>query len=208
MNQAERISYVLIAVLFTLIGLLHLPTLLLTILFGYFALRLFSFRGSKTIGLLLYVVAIIAIGYGLFYFGQRTYDALPEIAEKTIPAVTQYAERHNVELPFTDYDSLRREAVNEVREGVKEGETIARPLAQANVFPPMVTQMIAIGEETGALDVMLSKVSEFYDMEVNTAVDGLTSTIEPALIMFLGVAVGTIVIALYLPIFRVITMIQ
>ncbi|MBU4489096.1 MAG: type II secretion system F family protein, partial [Actinobacteria bacterium] len=87
-------------------------------------------------------------------------------------------------------------------------ETIARPLAQAAVFPPMVTQMIAIGEETGALDVMLAKVSEFYDSEVNAAVDGLTSTIEPLLILFLGGAVGMIVIALYLPIFRVITMIK
>ncbi|MBU4240188.1 MAG: type II secretion system F family protein [Actinobacteria bacterium] len=99
-------------------------------------------------------------------------------------------------------------ALEEVKEGVKEGETIARPLAQAAVFPPMVTQMIAIGEETGALDVMLAKVSEFYDSEVNAAVDGLTSTIEPLLILFLGGAVGMIVIALYLPIFRVITMIK
>jgi len=99
-------------------------------------------------------------------------------------------------------------ALDKVKDGVKEGETIAAPLAQAKVFPPMVTQMIAIGEETGALDVMLAKVSEFYDSEVNAAVDGLTSTIEPLLIMFLGLAVGTIVIALYLPIFRVITMLK
>lgn len=99
-------------------------------------------------------------------------------------------------------------ALEKVKAGVKEGETIASPLAEAKVFPPMVTQMIAIGEETGALDVMLAKVSEFYDSEVNAAVDGLTSTIEPLLIMFLGIAVGTIVIALYLPIFRVITMMK
>jgi type IV pilus assembly protein PilC len=68
--------------------------------------------------------------------------------------------------------------------------------------------MIAIGEETGALDVMLGKVSEFYDTEVNAGVDSLTSTLEPLLMMFLGVTVGLIVIALYLPIFRVITMIK
>jgi type IV pilus assembly protein PilC len=72
----------------------------------------------------------------------------------------------------------------------------------------MVTQMIAIGEETGALDVMLAKVSEFYDAEVNAGVDSLTATLEPLLMMFLGVSVGLIVIALYLPIFRVITMIK
>lgn len=99
-------------------------------------------------------------------------------------------------------------ALDDVRAGVKEGETIAQPLSQAAVFPPMVTQMIAVGEETGALDVMLGKVSEFYDTEVNAGVDSLTSTLEPLLMMFLGVTVGLIVIALYLPIFRVITLIK
>jgi type IV pilus assembly protein PilC len=72
----------------------------------------------------------------------------------------------------------------------------------------MVTQMIAIGEETGALDVMLSKVSDFYDSEVNAAVDGLTSLLEPILMAFLGGSVGLIVVALYLPIFRVISLIK
>ena len=99
-------------------------------------------------------------------------------------------------------------ALDKVRAGVKEGETIARPLSQAAVFPPMVTQMIAIGEETGALDVMLNKVSDFYDSEVNAAVESLTSIIEPILIVFLGGTVGAIVIALYLPVFRVITLIK
>jgi type IV pilus assembly protein PilC len=99
-------------------------------------------------------------------------------------------------------------ALDQVRAGVKEGETIAKPLGEAAVFPPMITQMIAIGEETGALDVMLNKVSDFYDSEVNAAVDSLTSLIEPLLMAFLGVGVGLIVVALYLPIFRVITMIK
>jgi type IV pilus assembly protein PilC len=99
-------------------------------------------------------------------------------------------------------------ALEGVRAGVKEGETIAQPLGEANVFPPMVVQMMAIGEETGALDVMLGKVSEFYDSEVNAGVDSLTSTLEPMLMMFMGASVGIIVISLYLPIFRVITMIK
>jgi len=99
-------------------------------------------------------------------------------------------------------------ALEEVRAGVKEGETIARPLTQAEIFPPMVTQMIAIGEETGALDVMLAKVSDFYDSEVNAAMDSFASIIEPVLLVVLGVAVGSIVIALYLPIFKVITLIK
>jgi type IV pilus assembly protein PilC len=99
-------------------------------------------------------------------------------------------------------------ALDEVRAGVKEGETIARPLTQAEIFPPMVTQMIAIGEETGALDVMLAKVSDFYDSEVNAAMDSFASIIEPVLLVVLGGAVGSIVIALYLPIFKVITLIK
>ncbi len=99
-------------------------------------------------------------------------------------------------------------ALEDVRLSVKEGETIARPLEQSKVFPPMVTQMIAIGEETGALDVMLAKVSDFYDSEVNSTVDSLTSLLEPLLILLLGGSVGLIVVALYLPIFRVITLIK
>ena len=96
-------------------------------------------------------------------------------------------------------------ALEDVRMGVKEGETIARPLSAHAVFPPMVTQMIAIGEETGALDVLLAKVSDFYDMEVGAAVDSLTSTIEPLLIFILGGVVGFFVIAIYMPIFRFIS---
>jgi predicted PurR-regulated permease PerM len=104
--------------LFGLIGWLHLPTLVLTILFGSFALRLFSFGGNKLLGLVLYFIAVLAIGYGLFFFAQRAYVALPKIAEETIPAVTHFAERHEIELPFSDYDSLRTTALNEVKERV------------------------------------------------------------------------------------------
>jgi type IV pilus assembly protein PilC len=99
-------------------------------------------------------------------------------------------------------------ALENVSASVKEGQTIAKPLEESNVFPPMVTQMIAIGEETGALDVMLSKVSDFYDSEVNAAVDSLASVLEPVMMAFLGGSVGVIVIGLYLPIFRVITLIK
>lgn len=100
---------------------------------------------------------------------------------------------------------LVAEAVENVRAGVKEGDSIARPLGQSPLFPPMVTQMLAIGEETGALDTMLNKVSDFYDSEVSATVEALTSLLEPLLIVFLGIVVGTIVIALYMPIFSLIT---
>ncbi|MBC7252567.1 MAG: type II secretion system F family protein [Actinobacteria bacterium] len=100
---------------------------------------------------------------------------------------------------------LVAEAVEDVRASVKEGESIAKPLSQSPLFPPMVTQMLAIGEETGALDTMLNKVSDFYDSEVSATVEALTSLLEPVLIVFLGVVVGTIVISLYMPIFSLIS---
>jgi type IV pilus assembly protein PilC len=87
-------------------------------------------------------------------------------------------------------------------EAIKEGETIAAPLARENVFPPMVIQMIDVGESAGALDAMLSKIADFYDEEVDTAVDGLTALLEPILMVFLGIVVGFIVVAMYLPIFK------
>ncbi|MEW6553170.1 MAG: type II secretion system F family protein [Actinomycetota bacterium] len=100
---------------------------------------------------------------------------------------------------------LVAEAVDNVRAGVKEGDSIARPLGQSDLFPPMVTQMLAIGEETGALDTMLNKVSDFYDSEISATVEALTSLLEPMMIVFLGIIVGTIVIALYMPIFSMIS---
>ena len=87
-------------------------------------------------------------------------------------------------------------------ESIKEGETIAAPLARENVFPPMVIQMIDVGESAGALDAMLTKIADFYDEEVDTAVDGLTALLEPMLMVFLGCVVGFIVVAMYLPIFK------
>ncbi len=99
-------------------------------------------------------------------------------------------------------------AVVDVQSSVKEGESIARPLAKHAVFPPMVVQMLAVGEETGAIDTMLSKVGEFYDAEVKATVDSLTSLIEPLMIAVIGGCVGLAVIALYLPMFNVINLIK
>jgi type IV pilus assembly protein PilC len=99
-------------------------------------------------------------------------------------------------------------SVSKVRAAIKEGETIAKPLSESPVFPSMLVQMIAVGEETGALDAMLSKVADFYDEEVSAAVDGLTSLIEPLMMATMGLIVGGIVIALYLPMFQIITLIK
>jgi type IV pilus assembly protein PilC len=93
-------------------------------------------------------------------------------------------------------------AIYKVRSGISEGRTMADPLSESGVFPAMVCQMIAVGESTGALDAMLSKIADFYDEEVDQAVENLTSLIEPFMLVFLGVTIGGLVIAMYLPIFK------
>ncbi len=95
-------------------------------------------------------------------------------------------------------------AVEDVRQAVREGEGITRPLEKAEIFPPMVTQMISIGEETGAIDAMLEKVADFYDDEVESAVKSLTSLLEPVMMAGIGILVGSIVVGMYLPIFTII----
>jgi len=99
-------------------------------------------------------------------------------------------------------------AVEDVKTSVREGESIAKPLGKHSVFPPMVVQMMAVGEETGAVDTMLDKVSEFYNSEVKATVEALTSLIEPLLIAIIGGAVGAAVVALYMPMFNIINVIE
>ena len=116
MTQSKRISYVIMALLLVMIGGLHLATLVLTGLFGYFALNFLSFGRSKALGIVIYSVGVFAIGYGLFFFSKQAYKTVPEIAETTIPAVVNFAERKGIELPFTDYASARTLAVQEVKD--------------------------------------------------------------------------------------------
>lgn len=101
------------------------------------------------------------------------------------------------------HDAIKRSVLS-----IAEGETITEPLKQCGVFPPMVTQMISVGEKTGGLDEMLSKIADFYDDEVDAAVAALTSVIEPIIIVFMGVVIGGILIAMYLPMFDIIGKIQ
>jgi type IV pilus assembly protein PilC len=98
-------------------------------------------------------------------------------------------------------NAVVQEAMDGVYDSVKRGGSIARPLAEASIFPPMVTHMVSIGEESGQLETMLEKIADFYDAEVDAKVKALTSLIEPVMIMFVGGVVGFIVIAMYLPIF-------
>jgi type IV pilus assembly protein PilC len=102
-------------------------------------------------------------------------------------------------------NSVVEDAIMVTRKSIERGETISVPLKDTNVFPPMVTQMIGVGEATGALDTMLAKIADFYEEEVDTAVAGLLTLLEPIMIAILGVVVGGIVIAMYLPIFDLIS---
>jgi type IV pilus assembly protein PilC len=102
-------------------------------------------------------------------------------------------------------NAIVEEAILTTRKSIERGETIAAPLKETKVFPPMVVQMISVGEATGALDTMLSKIADFYEEEVDVAVAGLLTLLEPIMIFFLGVVVGGIVIAMYLPIFDLIS---
>jgi type IV pilus assembly protein PilC len=101
-------------------------------------------------------------------------------------------------------NSIIEDAIMATRKSVEEGKTISEPLGDTDVFPSMVVQMIAVGEQTGALDAMLSKIADFYEDEVDLAVAGLMKLLEPLLIAFLGVAIGGIVIAMYMPMFALI----
>ena len=105
----------------------------------------------------------------------------------------------------TTANRVVRRAVQTVHDAVKEGESMTDPLASSGVFPPMVVSMVQVGEETGALPDMLTRIANTYDDEVDNAVAGLTSAIEPALIIFLAVVVGTIVIAMFLPMIKIIS---
>lgn len=99
-------------------------------------------------------------------------------------------------------------AVLQTRDAVTVGKTIAGPLSQSGIFPPMVTEMISVGESVGALENMLTKIGDFYEEEVDAAVANLTAMIEPVLIVFLGITIGSIVISMYLPIFRLIQLVR
>lgn len=102
----------------------------------------------------------------------------------------------------TSGNRVVEKAVLAAKDAIREGERISDPLKASGVFPPMVTQMISVGEETGNLDAMLSKIAEFYEQEVDAAVSGLTSLIEPVVVVFMGVIIGAIAVAMYMPMFQ------
>ncbi len=118
MSQPTRISYVIMAVLLVLIGCFHLGTLMLTAFFGFFALQVFSLGRSRLLGIMVYIIAVMALAGGMIYFGKQAYHTVPTIIEQSIPAITQFAQKHGIELPFTDYESLKVLALDEVKQDV------------------------------------------------------------------------------------------
>jgi len=116
MSKSTRISYAIMAVILFLIAWLHLGTLTLTTLFGYFALRQLNFGGRKWLAVIIYVVVVLGIGCGLFFFSRQAIKTLPEIANETIPAVVNFAEKQQIVLPFDDYASLKTAAMKTVQE--------------------------------------------------------------------------------------------
>lgn len=117
MRNPVRVSYVILIVLALLLIWLHLGIFLLTSLFGYLALQVFCIRGKKGLSISLYLLTVIIIGAGLVYFSNLAYHTLPKIAATSIPAMVEFAEKHQIELPFTDYDSLKSAALDEAKEG-------------------------------------------------------------------------------------------
>jgi type IV pilus assembly protein PilC len=179
--------------------------------------------------------AILAAGFGAF-FGLKSYNATPN-GKKNIdtfllklPVIGDVIRKSAVSrftrtlgtlissgvsildgLEITAKTAGNRvihDAVMASRASIAGGETIAQPLKESAVFPPMVTSMISIGEQTGGLDEMLSKIADFYDEEVDVAVGTLLSLMEPVMIVVLGVVVGGMVVAMYLPIFDMINTVQ
>ena len=118
MKNPVQIAYLLFAILMAMIAWLNLSTFLLTVLFGYLALQVFSFRRNKVLSITLYLVAVVVIGAGLLYFGKLAYRTFPKIADAAIPAMVEFAEQNGVDLPFTDYASLKTSALEEAKEGV------------------------------------------------------------------------------------------
>jgi type IV pilus assembly protein PilC len=108
----------------------------------------------------------------------------------------------------TSGNDVIESAVDKVRASIREGENITTPLMRTKVFPPMVVRMISVGEQTGELEKMLTKIADFYDDQVDAAVSGITSLIEPLIIAFLGVVIGGIVICMFMPIFQISTIIK
>jgi len=142
---------------------------------------------------------------GLLFTKDHEYLRLD--GDTAVVGITDYAQEQLGDIVFVDLPKVGKKVTKggelAVIESVKQGGTIAEPLRHSPVFPGMVTQMVAVGEETGALDAMLAKIADFYEDQVDASVKSLTSILEPVMIVVIGGMVGFIVISMYLPLFKV-----
>jgi type IV pilus assembly protein PilC len=177
-----------------------LPFMIVGIIAGIFALRAYyaTYRGRRVIDgflLKLPVLGIILRKIAVARFC-RTLSTLMSSGVPILDGLEITAR--------TAGNGIIEDAIMVTRQSIERGETVSAPLEKTKVFPPMVTQMINVGETTGALDAMLSKIADFYEEEVDTAVAGLMTLLEPVMIAILGTVVGGIVISMYMPIFKLI----
>jgi type IV pilus assembly protein PilC len=179
----------------------YFPFIIIVLVFGGIALSRYhkTYRGKRIIdGALLKIPVIgmllrkIAVARFCRTLATLTSSGVPILDGLEITAKTAG-------------NAIIEDAVMAVRKAVEEGKTLSEPLGETKVFPPMVVQMINVGEQTGALDQMLSKIADFYEEEVDTAVAGLMKLLEPVMITILGVVIGTIVAAMYLPLYSVLS---
>ena len=163
-----KISYGLMVAILALIGWLHLSTLVLTVLFGYFALQMFSIRKNKAVGVMIYVVVVIGVIWGLIFVFNRAQQTLPEIANKTIPAVVNYAEKHNIELPFTDYASAKTLLIQESKDQMANfGRYLKTAVLQIAMF--LIGLVVAVS--------MFLSVRWGTEADVQEAPDSLYATV-------------------------------
>jgi len=196
-------------------GQLPLPTQILILVSDLF--RKYFFYGAVALGLIVFLFQkYVSTVKGRYQFDkfQLQVPVLGELFRKV--AVAKFSRTFSTLIKSgvavlnaldivgkTSGNKVIEEAVGNCRTAVRDGESIAQPLIRSKVFPPIVCRMIGVGEQTGQLEKMLSKVADFYDDQVDAAVSGLTSLIEPLVIAFLGIIIGGIVVALFLPIFKI-----
>jgi len=175
----------------------YMPFLIVSIVVGVFAARKYyrTDKGELVIDSILLKLPVFGLLTRKIAVARfcRTFGTLVSSGVPILEALSITAE--------TAGNRVVKDAIMATRKSIEAGKSLAKPLASSKAFPPMVTQMIGVGEETGALDTMLSKIADFYEEEVDTAVESLTALLEPVMIVFLGVVIGGIVVSMYLPMF-------
>jgi len=179
----------------------YLPLLVLLVVAGIYAIKKYhdTYKGRRVIDGLLLKIPVLGIVLRKIAVARfcRTLATLVSSGVPILEALEITAK--------TSGNAIIEDAIMATRKSIEEGKTISEPLKDTDVFPPMVVHMIAVGEQTGALDAMLSKIADFYEDEVDAAVENMLTLLEPIMILFLGIVIGGIVISMYLPMFSLLS---